>query len=404
MNLGISSRFASGDLLRSGCQGSGIRLATWTGACLRCRWYEPKAVAEFPDMRVRDREGLARIFRYFGEVETPRLGSAVYTVFSLGVASDPEMLDLVARVDPDQPPPNILYAGVHDLLLRDAAEGLDPDPLASWYPSVSGAAIPEVSPWQAFRHFCLENRARLAPILETGRTQTCVVHRCAVILPAFACLPRVEAQAGRVALLEIGPSAGLNLRLDCYRYEYGDGHGWGDPKAQPVLIVDDRGDSKPPLPERLEVVARRGLDLNPLDPGDPDTVRWLRALIWPEHVERAHAMDAALAHSQSVPIEIIRGDATRDVEREVQALPEDAARVVFATHVFYQISREGRQAIAEGLADASAEQPLDLILMESSGEGDSIVTHFAFEDGRRSASRQLARADSHGRWIDWQER
>jgi hypothetical protein len=78
--------------------------------------------------------------------------------------------------------------------------------------------------------------------------------------------------------------------------------------------------------------------------------------------------------------------------------------VVFATHVFYQISPEGRQAILEGLADASAEQPLDLILMESSGEGDSIVTHFAFEEGRRSVSRQLARADSHGRWIDWQER
>ena len=72
-------------------------------------------------MRVRDREGLARAFRYFGEVETPRLGSAVYTAFSLGVASDPEMLDLVARVDPEQPPPNVLYAGVHDLLLRDAA-------------------------------------------------------------------------------------------------------------------------------------------------------------------------------------------------------------------------------------------------------------------------------------------
>lgn len=353
-------------------------------------------------MRVRDREGLARAFRYFGEVETPRLGSAVYTAFSLGVASDPEMLDLVARVDPEQPPPNVLYAGVHDLLLRDAAEGLDPDPLASWYPSVSGTAIPAASPWEAFRHFCLENKARLGPILETGRTQTCVVHRCAVILPALACLPRVEAHAGRVALLEIGPSAGLNLRLDCYRYEYGDGHGWGDPETEPALVVDDRGTSKPPLPERLEVVARRGLDLNPLDLADADTLRWLRALIWPEHVERARAMDAALGHVRTVPIEIIRGDATRDLEREVRALPDNAARVVFATHVFYQISSKGRQAILDGLADASAEQPVDLILMESSGEGDSIVSHFAFDDGRCSASGQLARADSHGRWIDWQ--
>jgi hypothetical protein len=55
-------------------------------------------------MRVRDREGLARVFRHFGEVETPRLGGAVYTAFSLGVASDPERLDLVARVDPETEP------------------------------------------------------------------------------------------------------------------------------------------------------------------------------------------------------------------------------------------------------------------------------------------------------------
>jgi len=34
----------------------------------------------------RDLENLAKVFRYFGEVETPKLNSNVYTSYTLGVA------------------------------------------------------------------------------------------------------------------------------------------------------------------------------------------------------------------------------------------------------------------------------------------------------------------------------
>jgi hypothetical protein len=366
---------------------------------------------DFPDMRGRDPESLAAIFRYFGEIETPRLDSAVYTAYSLGIAQDPEILELAALVRSDQPPPNVLYAAVHDLLLESAevesAEARDAESvagaasLARWYPSVSGSAIPEESPWRAFRSFCLENASRLEPALRSGRTQTCVVHRSAMILPALGSLAGIEAAAGRVGLLEIGPSAGLNLRLDRYRYDYGDGDVWGDAKAAPCLVVENRGGRCPPLPARLEVVARCGLELNPLDLSDPAAIRWLRALIWPEHVERARAMDAALAVVEAVPAEIQPGDATSDVEAAVRSLPRDCARVVFATQVLYQIPIEGRRAILDGLGRASEAQPVDFISMESTGEGDSTLTHFAFEGGTRAATRELASVDSHGRWIDW---
>jgi hypothetical protein len=360
---------------------------------------------EFPDISGRELENLANVFRYFGEVETPRLDSTVYTAFSLGVAEDAELLELASHAMTGQPPPNVLYAAVHDQLLRDAEAGAEPDPLSRWYPSVSGAPIPDASPWEAFRNFCLSRRESLEPVIAEGRTQTCVVHRSAVILPALACLPSVEAASGRVGLLEIGPSAGLNLRLDRYRYEYRDGRGesvvWGAADAEPRLVVEDRGASPPPLPVRLEVLARRGLELNPLDLSDPGAVRWLRALIWPEHLERAKAMDAALEHVARVPAEIHQGDATRDIEAHVRALPEAAARVVFATHVFYQIPAEGRHEILDGLARASVAGPVDLVLMESSGEGDSLVTHFTFQNGSRGETRELARADSHGRSVSW---
>jgi hypothetical protein len=358
-------------------------------------------MSSLPDMRERDREGMARVFRYFGEVETPRLDSRVYTIYSLGVAEDPELLDLVSQIDPGQPAPNVLYAAVQDLLLEDPAGSPEAEALTPFYPAVSGQPIPDRSPWDAFRAFCLGHADRLGPRLRTGRTQTCVVHRCTVVLPALASLPALVAAGGRVGLLEIGPSAGLNLRLDRYRYDYGGGLVWGDEHARPVLTSEARGARRPPLPGALEVVARRGLDLNPIDLDDPTAIRWLRALIWPEHVERARVMNEALAHAKRIPIEIEQGDATLDIEEHIARLPKDAPRVLFATHVIYQIPRAGIRAMLAGIARASAEQPIDLIVMESSGEGDSRIESFHFEAGERASRTVVARADSHGRWIDW---
>lgn len=354
-----------------------------------------------PDMNARDSRGLSRIFRYYAEVETPRMGSPVYTVYSFGVAEDSALLDLCSQIGVGQPAPNILYASVHDLLLDDSEASPEAEALSVFYPAITARPIPDHSPWEAFREFCLTHADQLESNLRTGRTQTCVVHRCATVLPALATLPRIRAANGRVALLEIGPSAGLNLRLDRYRYDYGNGVVWGEPSATPLLVCETRGDLAPPMPGVLDVVARRGLDLNRIDLDDPKEIRWLRALIWPEHAERARVMNEALAHATAVSVEIEEGDATREIGAHIERLPADAPRVLFATHVFYQIPREGRLCILDGIAQASCEQPVDLILMDGTGEGDSRIDWVSFEEGEQKDQLTLARADSHGRWIDW---
>jgi hypothetical protein len=366
---------------------------------------------ELPEQH--DVESLARFFRYFGEVETPRLDAPVYTAYSLGVAEDPELLALAARVQPSQPAPNVLYAAVQDLLLEDADRSESARALARFYPAITGAPIPDASPWPAFRRFCLEHAEELVPLLEHGRTQTCVVHRSAVLLPALGSLPRVRAAGGRLAALEIGPSAGLNLRLDRYRYRYvrhdEDGSAaesaarleWGAPGATPLLECELRGATAPPLPDRLELVARHGLELAPIDLEDPRGLRWLRALIWPEHRARARVMDEALAVAAAIPASIVQGDATRDVEVAIGALPGDAPRVLFATQALYQIPASGLEAMYAGIARVSREAPIDLVSMESDGRGASRVEWRAFEAGRADEPRVLARADSHGRWIEW---
>lgn len=354
-----------------------------------------------PDIRSRESDQLARYFRYFGEVECPRMQASVYQAYSLGIATDPDLLSLVAEVDPGQPAPNVLFAAVQDLLFEDAQSSREAEALSAFYPAVSGGRIPDRSPWEPFRNFCLAHAQDLLPKLRTGRTQTCVVHRCAVVLPALAALPRIEENDGRIALLEIGPSAGLNLRLDHYRYDYGGGLVWGDPEARPILRCEVRGDFPPPIPGKLEVVARRGMDVHPIDLEDPEEIRWLRALIWPEHAERARVMIEALALAKSVPAQIEKGDATCEIAELIHRLPTNAARVLFATHVIYQIPREGRLAMLGQIAEASRETPVDLIIVESTGRGDSHIDWFSFANGQRTSRTTLGSADSHGRWIEW---
>jgi hypothetical protein len=360
-----------------------------------------------PDVHARDPQGLARYFRYFGEVETPRLHSKVYTAFSLGIAEDEALLDLAAQVDPGQPAPNVLYAAVQDLLLEDPDGSATARDLVRFYPAITGETIPETSPFPAFRAFCLAQADRLLPRLRNGKTQTCVVHRCTAILPALAHLPRVTQAGGRVGLLEIGPGAGLNLRLDRYRYEYlrsGERVAcWGQADTTPVLECELRGSALPPLPEALEPVARRGLELEPIDLADPLALRWQRALIWPEHVLRTRLLEQALAHAADVPVEIEQGDATCDLAAAVGRLPTGVPRVVCATAVLYQIPEAGQAAITRELARASEAAPVDFLVMDSTGQGGSRLDHFVYEEGALQARRALANVDSHGRWMEWTE-
>lgn len=115
-------------------------------------------------------------------------------------------------------------------------------------------------------------------------------------------------------MIEIGPSAGLNLNWDRYHYRYPASGAaaveWGDPKSGVSLTTERQGELiLPPLPEPIEVGWRRGFDLNPIDAGDADARRWLRTLIWGEHVERQERMSAAVAIATQHPPPLIAGDA-----------------------------------------------------------------------------------------------
>ncbi len=171
-----------------------------------------------------DQVRLITLFRRWSDIEAISNLSPLYGFLGHVVADDPRLLALANEALPGQPPPNILFGAVHALLAKRPSE-----PLAAYYATLGGTlpASPEVR--TLFTEFCEAHREELLPVIRTRLVQTNEVRRSALLLPAFAEV--AESSGQPLALIEIGPSAGLNLLFDRYHYRYGD-YEVGDPSSR----------------------------------------------------------------------------------------------------------------------------------------------------------------------------
>jgi hypothetical protein len=219
------------------------------------------------------------------------------------------------------------------------------------------------------------------------------------LLPAFA---RVVSEAsGPLAMLEIGPSAGFNLLWDRYRYDYGAGLHWGDPRSEVLLDTQQRGEVPlPDLPYPMEVAWRTGVDLHPVDVGNDDQVRWLRALIFPEHVERHAQLSAAIHIARLSPPRIVEGDAVERLPALLGEAPHDSTLVVFATHALYQFPREALVHLLKSLQRHGEERPLFFVSMEFTAVRHSELLLTRYAGGGRETTK-LADCNPHGHWLEW---
>ncbi len=333
--------------------------------------------------------------------------SPLYARLAEGVADDPDLLGLAAATPTDRSPPHLLLAAAHYLLLSGVEH-----PIARFYPSVVGedAIGPtDADPVPDFRSFCLERGDEIRDIVAVRRTQTNAVRRTAALLPAFEYVSRAVDRRP-LALVEVGPSAGLNLIWDRYTFEYGDGRRYGpregfaaDGAARATIDSELRGDRTPPLPETFPAVASRvGIDLNPLDvTGDAD-VNWLRALVWPEHVDRHELLRRVVAVARTDPPRLVEGDAVELLPEVLAETPRETPVCLFDTQVRYQFDDDARERFERTVREIGGERPLHWLTGDDSvrDEEAMYLDHFAVVDGELRRTR-LAKYQQHGRWVEW---
>src|SRR5207249_4187395 len=185
-----------------------------------------------------------------------------------------------------------LLGALHRLVLDDTLPEL-----ASHYPSTGGDGDPAAA-WPLFRQALVEHQTRIRELLASG-CQTNEVGRSAALLGGF--LEAAHRTHLPLRILEIGASAGLNLRWDRYRYESSEG-AWGDETSE-VRFVHSF-EIPPAMNRSAAVVERKGCDLQPVDPTSVEGALTLRSFIWADQLGRLALLDGAIQVASDLPIEV----------------------------------------------------------------------------------------------------
>jgi hypothetical protein len=308
------------------------------------------------------------------------------------VDNDAALKAIAARGRAGQPHANLLFAAVHFLLLQGAQHRL-----RDFYATLGGAAQGDA--FAAFRDFVLAHADAVATLVETRVTNTNEVARSCILRAGFAAL--AERENAPLHLVEIGPSAGLNMIWDRYGVRYRrDGAVVAQimPDAPLVLDCELRGAQTPPLAVAPVIAARIGLERDPVNLSDADDRQWLRALVWPDQPQRLERLDRAIALYRSKPLEIRGGDALALLPDVLAGVPPGEAVCVYHTIAVYQFSAAMKDALTAILATAG--RPMWHLSFEFDGAKDYALTLTRHRDGAAEAQ-LLAVAQAHGGWIEW---
>jgi hypothetical protein len=325
------------------------------------------------------------------------LGSSLYAFLLEQAAADVEIYgpcwDVLRGHDSD-PSGSALALRFMGAVHRVVLVGMAPE-LARHYPSMNGT--PELREcWLAFR-------ATVARHVELLRewicrpVQTNEVGRCAALIGGFLLVAHESNLPLR--LIEIGSSAGLNLRWDHYYYEAG-GAKWGDP-ASPVHLTGAFAAGSPPLDVAARVIERRGCDLSPVDPESEEGQLTLLSFVWADQSSRLAGMRGAMEVARKVQARVEMADAAQWLDRNLSSIRRGAATVVFHSIVAQYMSESGYKQVVDVLSRAGKAAnkgaPLAWLRMEP-GSRQADVRLTIWPEGEE---RIIATTSFHGRDIRW---
>ncbi|MCP5072282.1 MAG: DUF2332 domain-containing protein [Rhodobacteraceae bacterium] len=203
-----------------------------------------------------------------------------------------------------------------------------------------------------------------------------------------------------IRLFEIGSSAGLNLNLDRYGYEFA-GKVRGDTNS-PLRFAPEWSGSLN-IGSEPKILDRRGCDIAPFDLLDEAERERLLAYIWPDQVTRMERMQQALALADTHPPRVDRGDAADWVLQNVTLSNQDGVATVLMHSIFWSYLPDDAQATItthmEQLGQmATPQRPLGWIAFELGENVQPALTLRLWPGGE---TRLLAQAHPHCRQIDW---
>ena len=323
---------------------------------------------------VRRARTLAQVYRHFGEVQAAGT-SPLYERVAVALSESDEALRAIEAAPAHRRRPEVILAALHDLALAGRAPALAAAYAAADGDSAAGAAIDTLL------------RMTDAVVATTVRrpTRTAVTGHCAVLYPAIAeAARRLGAQA--VGLIDVGCSAGLNLNVDRVGITYGTrpntpGTGTpgsalllGDPSSPVQLSASVVGDRRVPTRAMPAVVARVGVDADPVDVTNADNARWLRACLWPDDREGMARLEAEMALAATAPPLLLQGDAVEVLPDALAEVPADALPVVTTTWTLSHLTLERRLRFLQRLDEAATGRAVAWVSAEGVGVAPAIPT------------------------------
>ena len=344
---------------------------------------------------------LAEVYRRFGEVDAAG-ASPLYERVAVALSESGEALRAIEAAPARKRHPTVILAALHDLALAGRAPALAAAYAAADGDAAAGAAIDTL----------LRMSDSVVAIAVRRQARANETGRCAVLYPAIAeAARRVGADA--VGLIDVGCSAGLNLNVDRVGITYSNGQSLGDPSSPVQLSASIVGGRPIPARAMPEVVARVGVNLDPVNVTDADDARWLRACLWPDQPERAARLEAEIALAATAPPLLLQGDAVEVMSDAFTHVPADALPLVTTTWALSRFPLESRLRFLHRLDEAAVGRAVAWVSAEGVGvvpamptlgdrraSGHSIIGLAVFEQSALRAE-AIGRCWSQGRFLSW---
>ncbi|MBF4607829.1 DUF2332 family protein [Curtobacterium sp. VKM Ac-1393] len=220
----------------------------------------------------------------------------------------------------------------------------------------------------ALRAIGREARPALVAALASATVQANDPRRLGPVVPLFAAL---AARASRpLGLVDAGAAAGLCSIPDRVTVDHRTGPGAdlvrmhtavADPSIR--LVVDVTGDTPAPANSPISIGARVALDPNPIDLAADGAFDRLVEAVPPEALDRTALMRQAARATLAVPPVRLVGTLPGDLDRALDALPDDVEPVVLTTGTLVYVPGADRQRFV----DRVRERGVHWIALERTG-------------------------------------